>query len=690
MRVSGQNLSILSRYGIATLLIALAFAARWMLDPVVGTQVPLFTFVVATLISAISLGIGPTAFTMAAGFFLAEWFFAPPRQTFELDAAARYNMLAFLVLGLGSAVLGEIVRRQRERFSRQLGEMRSMLERETQAQSALIESQRMLSDAAELSERRAREASYHEGRARDSEETLALAVECAALGTWDIDPVAGTILWSDRSKVMFGLAPDDEINYERFLNFVHPDDREQVATSFLGQRVVDRHGQIETEFRTFGRGRPERWIRAKGRAFYDEQGKPVRLIGTMIDCTEQKRLTEAMRIARDSADSANQAKSAFLANMSHEIRTPLNAIMGFSEMLLDPALSDDERHDCVSTISRNGQMLARLIDDILDLSKVEANRLDLEREPLSLSNMMAEVAAVVADMARRGGVLVEMVTEPGVPEMIESDPVRLRQILINIVGNAVKFTQNGKVTVTARVIDETIGQGAAMVLGFEVKDQGPGIAKEHRRALFRPFQQSDASTTRRFGGTGLGLALARRLARALGGDVKLTASEVGRGSTFLATVKVVRSPTTTSKRVIQQQDDQAVRSPIFADLTGHKVLVVEDTPDSQFLIRRILLKAGAEVETASDGAEALRKTEGMTFDTILMDIQMPLVDGYEATATLRKRGYRKPIIALTAHAMKEDQEKTLQSGFDDHITKPIHPVSLVATVARHIERRAVN
>lgn len=689
---TSHELRALLRYGIAVSLVILAYVVRLLVDPWLGSHVPLFTFIIATMVAALYLGVGPAILTMTGGFFWAEWAFTDPRQSWAIEPSFYSNVFAYAVLGFGSAILGQVLRRQRERLRGQVQEMARLLDRETAAQSALVESRRQLSDVAELSELRAREARYHEGRARESEETLALAVDCAALGTWDIDAKTGTVLWSGRAKQMLGIGAEDVVSLEQFLDLIHPDDRRNFEGGTRDSQAAA-HAPIEWEFRTAAAGRTERWFRAKGRVFFDDLGSPRRLIGTMIDCTEEKRLTEEMRLARDSADSANQAKSAFLANMSHEIRTPLNAIMGFSEMLLDPSLSSNERSDCVSTISRNGQMLARLIDDILDLSKVEANKLEIERETLSLSTMLSEVAAVVADMARKGNVLVEMLTEPGVPESIESDPVRLRQILINIVGNAVKFTKNGKVKVSVRVVDRPTDHVTR--LAFEIQDEGPGITPEHRPSLFRFFQQSDVSTTRRFGGTGLGLALSRRLARALGGDVRLVASEVGRGSTFLVTVSV-GTPKARTRRLGAADGDAypvyagAAKGTRFEDLSGLRVLVVEDTPDSQFLIRRILLKAGAVVETASDGAEALDKAADMDFDAVLMDIQMPHVDGYEATATLRQRGFSNPIIALTAHAMKEDQERTLRSGFDDHVTKPIQPVSLVATVARHVERSSVN
>lgn len=515
---------------------------------------------------------------------------------------------------------------------------------------------------------------------RETEARLAVAVDSAALGTWDFDPTTGELVWSDRCKELFGLAHTDQVPFRRFIHLVHNQDSRRVIHTVKAVLRGDNHGFIDIEFRMVN-GSLERWVRAKGRAFFDQDGKATRFIGTASDISGQRALTDGMVKAKEAADDANRAKSAFLANMSHEIRTPLNAIMGFSDMLLDPRLSEDERHDCVSTISRNGQMLARLIDDILDLSKVEAGKLMIVREVLSVSSVLAEVAQVFADMVRKNDVQLEIVTEPDVPEFIQADPVRVRQILLNIVGNAIKFTRGGRVKVTTKVLKGTVDLSASDVrLGFIVEDDGPGIATEHQGHLFQPFQQSDASTTRRYGGTGLGLALSRRLARALGGDVTLVKSALNEGATFLISLNV--------GRVVRESVQPLVASvragAIGSSLVGLHLLVVEDTPDSQFLIRHILTRAGANVDTAGDGAEGVRLAMATDYDLVLMDIQMPILDGYEATMSLRNQGFKKPIIALTAHAMKEERERTRQSGFDDHITKPINPTSLIQTLARYV------
>ncbi len=407
------------------------------------------------------------------------------------------------------------------------------------------------------------------------------------------------------------------------------------------------------------------------------------------DITERKNKEEKLRAseaeslaAKESAEAASRSKSQFLANMSHEIRTPLGAILGYSEFLREPNLGHEERLAFIDTINRNGRDLAQLIDDILDLSKVEAGRIEIEKLRLSLPNLLTDVTTSLGVKAREKGLALTVLSDGTVPETIESDPTRLRQILLNVIGNAIKFTKQGSVTVTVKLLKRDDGRSSQ--LAFFVKDTGHGIAPDEQDRLFSAFMQADASTTRKFGGTGLGLALSRVLARALGGDVLLSESVPGQGSTFVVSVEVGRVETTRIIPLVGEYPQAATFDK--GTLQGIKVLVAEDSLDNQLLITRILKRAGASVDLAENGADAIKQALGSDYDLVLMDMQMPVLDGFDATTELRRRGYKRPIIALTAHAMREEREKSLRAGCDDHLTKPVnfkHLVYIVSQYASH-------
>ena len=386
-------------------------------------------------------------------------------------------------------------------------------------------------------------------------------------------------------------------------------------------------------------------------------------------------LLERKRVEKyaKAAEAANQAKSLFLANMSHEIRTPLGVILGFTDLLKEPDVTLDEKERYFRAISRNGRALAQLIDDILDISKVEAGRLEIETIETSLSTLMGDIASVLEIRAQEKGLgfSVEVVGE--IPEKIYSDPSRLRQILLNIVGNAIKFTQIGHIRVTVQREPSDRER-----IAFYVEDTGPGISREQAERLFNWFTQADATTTRKFGGTGLGLALSRRLARALHGDVTLADSS-DKGSKFKITVAThLENPQVTSVR----KSSEGV-SPKKVSLEGLNILLVDDSADNRALVEKLLGRKGAHVELAQNGEEGYQKAMDGDFDVVLMDVQMPILDGLTATSELRKMGYTRPIIALTAHAMKEERERSLAAGCNAHLTKPIDVPALLQAIAQH-------
>ncbi len=386
-----------------------------------------------------------------------------------------------------------------------------------------------------------------------------------------------------------------------------------------------------------------------------------------------------------SAEAANLAKSQFLANMSHEIRTPMTAIIGFSEVLT-ARIKDPENIDALRTIQQNGRFLLEIVNDILDLSKIESGSLDVEQIECSPWEIISDVARLMAVRTEGKDLRLEVEYDGPLPESIQSDPTRLRQILINLTGNAIKFTKSGEVRLVVRLCD---AESDNPQLQVDVIDTGIGLTETQIAKLFQPFMQADTSTTRKFGGSGLGLTISLKLAEMLGGRIEVV-STFGEGSKFTVNVSTgpldgvrMRNP----GKANVSENPASLAEKTVSQLDGN-VLLAEDGPDNQRLISYILRKAGAEVAVADNGQIALElalaaQSEGKPFDVILMDMQMPVLDGYGATTQLRAAGYTRPIIALTAHAMSSDRKKCLDSGCDDYTTKPIDQQRLLALVDKY-------
>ncbi|HEY8269384.1 MAG TPA: response regulator [Pseudobdellovibrionaceae bacterium] len=468
------------------------------------------------------------------------------------------------------------------------------------------------------------------------------------------------------------------------IEFICPEDRE----AFLDLHQKACAGQVGiAQFKVIDLQGKSHWMESYSAPLHFSNEKTKAVLSVTHDITERK-LTEQKLIesyeelknAKLEAEAGTKTKSKFLANMSHEIRTPIGAILGYAELMLKRDLKVSERMDYVNTILCSGRQLLEIIDEILDISKVEAGHLEIEILDVNLRHLLKDLWALMRIKAEEKGIPLNFCFKSLIPEHIFCDPIRLRQILLNIISNAIKFTEKGQVTVEAYWIEGR--------LKFRVLDTGVGIEADEIDKLFQPFSQVNNSISRRFGGTGLGLVLARTIGRSLGGDVYLESSEVGRGSVFVVEVKAAAVENTLFIADIEMVLPRSLQIMNEAEearlLEGISVLLVEDSPINQTLISRFLTVAGAKIDFANNGIEGLEKALTKNFDIVLMDIQMPEMDGYEATTKLRQQGYQRPIIALTAHAMKEEREHCLNVGMSDFLTKPINRSLLISQILNYL------
>ena len=409
------------------------------------------------------------------------------------------------------------------------------------------------------------------------------------------------------------------------------------------------------------------------------KGKAAGVLISLDDVTQLEENKIELSKAKQTAEAANQAKSDFLANMSHDIRTPMNAILGFTELLKRGyGRNEADARKYLETIHSSGKHLLELINDILDLSKIEAGQLEVERIACSPHALVREVVDVLGVRAREKSITLDFAVEGRIPATIESDPTCLRRIVTNLVGNAIKFTERGGVRVTLRLAAD-----AMETVAVDVADTGIGIAHDKLGSMFDPFVQADSSVTRRFGGTGLGLTISRQFARALGGDI-VVASELGKGTTFTATLKTgaldgIRMLREDELSAAVTHDDEADRA--RWKFPAARVLVVDDGPENRELLRLVLSDTGLVMEEAENGQIGVELARAQPFDVILMDMQMPVMDGYTATRTLRAEGMQVPIVALTANAMKGAEKQVMEAGCSGFLTKPINIDQLLQALA---------
>ena len=528
----------------------------------------------------------------------------------------------------------------------------------------------------------------------NSEQQLRFVLEGANLGFWDWDIVAGTVDRNERWATMLGYS-HEEIRHttQQWTDFVHPDDRARAWHS-INAALEGRASMHQLEYRMLCKDGSALWILDQAQVMQrDADGKPLRMCGTHTDITDMKATqeelnqhrrhleqlvnerTHELRLAKEAAETANVAKSAFLANMSHEIRTPLNAITGMAHILRRTDLAPQQT-DKLDKIEAASSHLLEIINAVLDLSKIEAGKFVLESVPVRVGPLLENVVEMLAPKAKAKGLSFSV--ETAEPPPVLGDPTRLQQALLNFAANAVKFTERGHVSLRVREDARTDGN---VTLRFEVEDTGVGISPEAMPKLFGAFEQADSSTTRKYGGTGLGLAITRKIAQLMGGDVGVSSTE-GQGSTFWFTAVLARDKRLDSAGATIEA--YAVERVIQRDHGGKRVLLVEDDPINQEIARMLLEQVGLMVDLAEDGRQAVNKAAAGRYDVILMDMQMPQVDGLDATRQIRKLPgcANIPVLAMTANAFAEYKTSCTEAGMNDFIAKPLSPDVFYETLQR--------
>jgi len=515
---------------------------------------------------------------------------------------------------------------------------------------------------------------------RENERILRTAIEALDEAFVLFDPEDRLVFCNDKYKATYATSADVIVPGASFEHIVRTGaERGQYADAvgrvdaWVAERMAAHKASNITLDQRLENGR---WLRILERRTSDGY-----IVGFRVDITALKQATEA-------AEAANLAKSRFLATMSHEIRTPMNGILGMAQLLLQPDLGDSEREDFARTILNSGQTLHALLNDILDLSKVESGKFELEAITFEPSQIVGDTGALFAEAAARKNLKIESGCHEPTGQRYQGDPNRLRQMLSNLVGNAIKFTDQGQVRIEVQELQRAEGDA---VLEFSVSDTGIGIAKDKQSLLFERFSQADSSTTRQYGGSGLGLSIVRSLARVMGGDAGVD-SEPGEGSCFWFRIHAgLVAADEEGSHAERQIRDPASQIPAQLELSG-RVLVVEDNPTNRKVIEAVLTNHGLRVSVAEDGQQGVNViVQGAAPDLVLMDIQMPVLDGYAATRQIRlweadNGRSRMPIIALTADAYEEDRQRCLAAGMDDFLTKPIDIKKLLGTLSKWLNR----
>ncbi|HET7697048.1 MAG TPA: ATP-binding protein [Vicinamibacterales bacterium] len=501
-----------------------------------------------------------------------------------------------------------------------------------------------------------------EAQAKRSEARLRFALDAAEMGTWDWDLSTNAVVWSDNLERIHGLPPGTfDGTFASYEKEIHPDDRGRVLASI--QHALNDGAPHEVEYRLVAPDGTVRWCEGKGRVEY-QGDRPASMSGVCMMVTRRKE-AELARLA--AAEDASRHKDEFLATLSHELRTPLNAILGWVQMIAAGQLSPERTRQAIDVIARNARLQQQLIEDILDVSRIITGKLQIERIPVAVPGLLDTVVAGASPDAEAKQIAFVQRVEPELPP-IEGDPKRLHQILGNVLSNAIKFSARGG------TIELTCGQRDGS-LEISIRDQGAGIAPEFLPYVFDRFRQADSRSTRRHGGLGLGLAIARHLVEEHGGDIRADSEGPGRGTTI-----TIRLPVGLADEALAGARPVAKRSVANVSLGDLKVLVVDDQLDSREMLGALLESRGARVIQCDSAAAALNQLPSQAIDLVIADIAMPGVDGYELLQRVRKQGHTMPAIAVTAFARPDDRDRALAAGFTAYCAKPIDAAQLIATV----------
>lgn len=505
----------------------------------------------------------------------------------------------------------------------------------------------------------------------ESEELFRTLSSACPIGIFRTDLDENTTYVNPRLTEIWDMPPDELVGW-KWKSRLHPDDARGLVE--LDLKSASKHTRVQREYRLVMPDGTVRWIQSRAAIVHDSHGKPAGKVGTVDDITERKSTLLELQAAKEAAEVASHSKDLFLANVSHELRTPLNGVLGMTDLLLETELSEEQR-EMAEIVRDSGRSLLMVVNDILDLSRIEAGKLAIEHAPFDWKDMMRQAMSLVEPEAQRKGLSLELTQSANIPGRFEGDPGRVKQILLVFLTNALKFTSKGSIAV--EVVADEVSEGALEML-LTVRDTGPGISIKQQGKLFRPFSQIDPSSTRKHGGVGLGLAIARSLAELMGGSVGVV-SAPGEGSTFwlrlvLPTYVGALKPEQTPSRLEQN----GVRG---------RVLVVEDNPVNQDVAVSVLRQLGWQADVAANGHVAFDLIQQREYALLLMDCQMPGLDGYSATEQIRSwektaRRPEVPIVALTAHAMTGDRERCLNAGMNDYLAKPFALAELRAALAR--------
>jgi len=501
---------------------------------------------------------------------------------------------------------------------------------------------------------------------RESEANLAQAQTIAHLGSWHLDILNDQLNWSKETYRVFGMEVDSPVSLGNFVAALHLEDTDRVLDAWDAAQLG---APYDIEHRIIADGK-EKWVRERAEIHFNDQGKAISALGTVQDISSLKLAEHATQAALAEAQRLAKVRSDFVANMSHEIRTPLNGVLGLAKMG-ERGVTTEKAQEIFARITLSGRHLLQVVNDILDFSKIEAGKLVIEKRPLKLIASVDRAAGLVKSQMQEKGLSFHLDFADGLPLWVKSDALRLEQVLLNLLSNAVKFTQQGEIRLIVEAQNQT--------LLFRVSDTGVGMAESQLAQLFQPFEQADSSTTRRFGGTGLGLSISINLARMMGGDIQVK-SRLGSGSEFILNLPL--EPAT----AVPDAAAQAVPA-TGQRLKGIRLLAAEDIEVNRLILADLFDQEGAQVVFAEHGQQALDLLQEQgenAFDVVLMDIQMPVMGGYEATQRIRELSAKLPVIGLTAHALAEEKARCMACGMVDHVAKPIDADELVNAILQHV------